>query len=109
MAYATASGSTHAPTTAPAFEERGRQPPAMASAVPPKHLPTRARQFAAVLHKNYLLQTRSRRLWIGGAGWLALLIEVRSALHASKLLGADADGQEQTHRRRCDPYLWCLP
>ncbi len=46
-------------------------------AAPPKHLPTRARQFGAVLRKNYLLQTRSRRLWIGGAGWLALLMEVR--------------------------------
>ena len=78
MAYATASGSTHASTTAPVSDDRGRQLPAMASAAPPKHLPTRARQFAAVLHKNYLLQTRSRRLWIGGAGWLALLIEVRS-------------------------------
>ena len=56
-----------------------RQPPT-AFAAPPKHLPTRARQFGAVLRKNYLLQTRSRRLWIGGAGWLALLIEVcRSA------------------------------
>ena len=53
----------------------------MASAAPPKQLPTRARQFAAVLRKNYLLQTRSRRLWFGGAGWLALLIEVWSLKH----------------------------
>ena len=52
----------------------------MVFAAPPKHLPTRARQFGAVLRKNYLLQTRSRRLWIGGAGWLALLIEVRARL-----------------------------
>jgi hypothetical protein len=47
--------------------------------------PTRARQFAAVLRKNYLLQTRSRRLWWSGAGWLALLVEVQSVLCTSKL------------------------
>lgn len=39
--------------------------------------PTRSRQFSAVLRKNYLLQTRSRRLWWSGAGWLALLVEVQ--------------------------------
>ena len=72
-AYAPASGSMHG--RAGASESAERQPPTVFAA-PPKHLPTRARQFGAVLRKNYLLQTRSRRLWIGGAGWLALLIEV---------------------------------
>ncbi len=43
---------------------------------PPPRAPSRVRQFAAVLRKNYLLQTRSRRAWWGGAGWFALLVEV---------------------------------
>lgn len=43
---------------------------------PPRRAPSRTRQFLAVLRKNYLLQTRGRRVWWGGAGWLALLVEV---------------------------------
>ena len=58
----------------------GAQTARSMAAPPPRGVPTRWRQFAAVLRKNYLLQTRSRRLWIGGAGWLALLIEV-SLIH----------------------------
>ena len=51
-------------------------PPEPVDAVPPpRRAPSRARQFGAVLRKNYLLQTRSRR-WFGGAGGLALLAEV---------------------------------
>ena len=52
-------------------------PLAPREAVPQRCVPSRARQFGAVLRKNYLLQTRSRRLWWSGAAWLALLIEVR--------------------------------
>lgn len=47
-----------------------------ATGVPRRGAPSRMRQFGAVLRKNYLLQTRSRRMWWGGVGWLALLIEV---------------------------------
>ena len=39
---------------------------------------SRVRQFAAVLHKNYLLQTRASRTWarFGVSGWLSLLLEI---------------------------------
>ena len=39
---------------------------------------SRIRQFGAVLHKNYLLQTRTSRAhtYLGAAGWAALLIEI---------------------------------
>lgn len=50
--------------------------PAAASSQTLQRRPSRLRQFSAVLRKNYLLQTRSRRVWWGGAGWLALLVEV---------------------------------
>lgn len=53
-------------------------------AVPQHGVPSRARQFGAVLRKNYLLQTRSRRLWWAGAPWLALLIEVRMQVVRSR-------------------------
>lgn len=52
-----------------------------ARGVPRPGAPSRVRQFGAVLRKNYLLQTRSRRMWWGGVGWLALLIEVSHRVH----------------------------
>ena len=36
----------------------------------------RLRQFAAVLQKNLILQTRSRRTILGIGGWGALLIQI---------------------------------
>ena len=37
---------------------------------------TRLSQFAAVLKKNFILQTRSRKALFGIGGWAALLLEV---------------------------------
>lgn len=59
-------------------EEAGPSDAFPATPAPPRRAPSRVRQFGAVLRKNYLLQTRSRRVWWGGAGWLALLVEVRA-------------------------------
>lgn len=38
--------------------------------------PTRLAQFTAVLKKNFILQTRSRKALFGIGGWAALLLEV---------------------------------
>ena len=64
--------------------EPGEQIPLSSSARKPAGSPrawrgnqaSRWRQFCAVLRKNYLLQTRSRRLCWGAAGWAGLLVEV---------------------------------
>lgn len=37
---------------------------------------SRARQFRAVLHKNFILQTRGRKSLLGLEGWAALLVEM---------------------------------
>ena len=45
-------------------------------AVPGRQRPSRLAQFAAVLKKNFILQTRSRKAFFGIGGWAALLIEM---------------------------------
>ena len=73
--------------------------PGNASSAPPRPMPpdseadkaihsqraTTAQQFCAVLRKNFLLQTRSRKACCGIGGWAALLIEVNTG-DALKLL-----------------------
>ncbi len=44
--------------------------------VPGRQRPSRLAQFAAVLKKNFILQTRSRKAFFGIGGWAALLIEM---------------------------------
>ncbi len=44
--------------------------------VPGRQRPCRLAQFAAVLKKNFILQTRSRKAFFGIGGWAALLIEM---------------------------------
>lgn len=41
-----------------------------------RHRPTQVAQFAAVLKKNFILQTRSRKALFGIGGWAALLLEM---------------------------------
>jgi hypothetical protein len=55
-----------------------QQPRSTHDAAPPATTSSRARQFAAVLHKNVLLSVRGRRsTFLGGVGgWPALLLQV---------------------------------
>lgn len=41
-----------------------------------RHRPSQVAQFAAVLKKNFIIQTRSRKAFFGIGGWTALLLEV---------------------------------
>lgn len=45
-------------------------------AVQGRQQPSQTAQFAAVLKKNFILQTRSRKAFFGIGGWAALLIEM---------------------------------
>lgn len=50
--------------------------PAMQHTDSARHRPSQLAQFAAVLRKNFILQTRSRKAFFGIGGWTALLLEV---------------------------------
>ena len=50
--------------------------PAMQQAGLARQRPSQVAQFAAVLKKNFIIQTRSRKAFFGIGGWSALLIEM---------------------------------
>ena len=50
--------------------------PAMQQAAQSRRRPSQVAQFAAVLRKNFIIQTRSRKAFFGIGGWAALLLEV---------------------------------
>ena len=50
--------------------------PAMQQAVSARQRPSQVAQFAAVLKKNFIIQTRSRKAFFGIGGWTALLMEM---------------------------------
>lgn len=50
--------------------------PAMRQAGSARERPSQVAQFAAVLKKNFIIQTRSRKAFFGIGGWTALLMEM---------------------------------